>query len=269
MWATVALSTALTLAPAQKGGLDFENVRMSYSMLGHERKSAKLYPGDILFLKFDIVGLEMAANGRVQYSMGTELTRKGAKTPEMKKSPQPLEAINALGGNRLPATAVAIIGTDTKPGTYTMKVTVTDSKTKKSRDLVRTFEVVEPKLGFVRAGLFYTPGPEMAAPPVGAVGQILYVHFSLVGFTLDKKTNQPDISVKMQVLDDAGKPTVRDPFSGKVTKVEKVFQQMLPFDPITLQLNRPGKFTIVLEATDNLAKEKTTHRIPLTVVEEK
>jgi len=57
MWATLALSTVLNLTPAQKNNLDFENVRATYGVLGHERKDSKIYPGDIYVLTFDIVGL--------------------------------------------------------------------------------------------------------------------------------------------------------------------------------------------------------------------
>ena len=53
--------------------------------------------------------------------------------------------------------AVASIGTDTPPGTYVMKVTVTDRVGKGTKVVEREFVVEPARLGLVRIGLSYSP----------------------------------------------------------------------------------------------------------------
>jgi len=264
MWATLALS-AITLAPAQGNALELKNVRITSGVLGQERKETKLLPGDIFVVAFDIEGLKVKEDGRVRYSMGMELTRQGKAKPEFAKAPEDKEALLHLGGTRLPSYATAIIGTDTPPGNYTMTVTVTDLDAKKSEKLVQTFEVVEPKLGFVRVGLTYETG--QPAPPLAVPGQSLLLNFALVGFTLDKKTGNPDLTIEMRILDDSDKPTISKPFKGEVKMVAKAFTAIIPFDPQLVQINRPGKYKLMLKGTDNLSKKEVEQVIDLTVIE--
>jgi hypothetical protein len=271
MWATVALTAVLGMTPAQSGTLDFKNIRLTHSVLGQERKDSKVLPGDLFVVHFDIEGLKVEKNGRVMYSMGMELIQKvkGKDVSKFKQLPRDLEALNILGGTRLPAFAQTIIGTDAVPGDYTLKVTVRDRVAKIEKVLTRTFEVVQPRFGFVQTALLYnvpltardTPIP---APGLAVPGQLLYLNFALVGFELDKKTMEPDVTVEMRVVDEDGKPTVAKPFSGTVKRLPKGFQ-MIPFDPLALQLNRVGKFKIVLKATDNVNGKKAEQSLDLTV----
>ena len=96
MWTAVALTTVMTLAPAQ--GIELKNVRSTYGIMGETRKDDKLLPGDIFVVHFDIEGLKVKDNGTVLYSMGMELTKKGKAKPEFKRDPQDLEAELSLGG---------------------------------------------------------------------------------------------------------------------------------------------------------------------------
>lgn len=265
MWATFALAAALI--PAQAGTLELTNVRVAHGVLGQERKDTKVLPGDLLVVTFDITGLEVAADGRVRYRMGMELTRKGKPKPEFKNDPEVKESVLTLGGNSLPNQAFSVIGLDTPPGEYDMKVTVEDlGKTRQTKTLVRSFEVLPPQLGFVRVSTTYETG--QPAPLVAVPGQTLLVNFWAVGFKVDDKGN-PDIVIEMQILDEAGKPTVGKPFTGEVKKIIKAeFAKYIPFDPIPLHLNRPGKYKIVLKVTDNLNGKKTAEQtLNLTVLD--
>lgn len=268
MWATLALSAALNLAPAQAGALEFKNVRATYGILGQSRgkDSDELLPGDVYVVHFDVTGLKARPDGRVLYSMDMELTLQGKKTPEFAQKGKDLEVINSLGGNQMPLYALSVIGTDTKPGKYTLKLTFRDREAKTSAVLNRTFQVVAPRLGFVRLGLTYEAGAP--ASPVAVVGQTLLFNYSLVGFTLDKKY-QPNVTVTVQVLDDNDRPTVAKPFKGDIKTVGKEFRQIIPFDPIALVLNRAGDFKVKLTATDNLSKKSVTQTLDLKVVEVK
>jgi hypothetical protein len=271
MWATLALTAALNLTPGQAGSLELTNVRVTTSILGPERKDAKnpkVLPGEILVVSFDVTGLQVRNDGQVRYSLGMEVIRKGKDKPEFAAAPAVKEATLSLGGTRLPNFAQATVGLDTKPGEYVMKVSVTDIAAKKTQVLEQKFEVLPIQLGFVRVGLTYSPPTFFPAPSVAVPGQSLQLHYTLVGFDLDKKSN-PDLTVSMEIIDDAtGKPTVEKPVIGDVKMIAgKQFEQHIPFDPLPIEINRTGKFTIVLKATDKHAKKTVEEKIALTVID--
>jgi hypothetical protein len=267
MLAPLLTAVVLNLGPAQAGSLELKNVRPTYWVLGQARKGSKLLPGDVYVVAFDIEGLQVKKDGRVLYGMGMELIRNGKKPKtEFKREPQNLEAVNSLGGSRLPSYALSVIGTDTPPGQYTLKVTVIDRVSKKTATLVRNFEVIPPRLGFVRVGLSY--GNNLPAPPLAVPGQALWVNFFVTGFSLHKKTRQPDVTIEMRILDEAGKPTTGTPFSGEAKRALKELPHLILIDPIPLQINRSGKFKISLKATDNVTKKTATQTLDFTVIEQ-
>jgi len=258
MFTTLALTAVLAAAPAQE--LELKNVRTTYGVLGQKRTVDEYMPGDVLIIAFDIEGLKVKEDGRVQYAMGMELNRKGKPKPEFKRDPQDLEAINNLGGSTLPAFALSVIGQDTAPGDYTLKVTVKDKNTKAEKTLEKSFKVIAPKFGFVQVRLTNSAGEPAA--PVGVPGQRIYVHYALIGFELDKM-KLPNVTFEMEVLDEQGKPTLSKSFKGTIRDDLKGSPGLMPFRPTPLELNRPGKFTIVLKAKDNNKNKDNTAELPL------
>jgi hypothetical protein len=247
MWATLALAAALQ-APAQPGTLALKNPRVTYGMFGQERKDAKLLPGDLFMLAYDIEGLTIREDGRVFYSIGMELTSKDGKSI-FKQDPKELEAVNTLGGASRPAFAFLELGIDTAPGEYTVKLVVTDRTAKKSADLTYKFEIVPTRFGFVQPALVLAPAGQ-PIPPVGSPGQEFLVNFALVGFELDAAKKQPNVTVEMQVIDVAtGKPTLAKPFTGESKNVADEFKKLLPWQ-FVISLNRHGKYKINLKAKD-------------------
>src|SRR5438045_752563 len=111
MWATLAIASALSLAPAQAEKLEIKNDRVTYGLLGQERKENKVLAGDVFVVSYDIMGLQVNEEGHVRYSMGMELLNNKTNKPEFTKDPKELVASNALGGSRLPAFAMSEIGT--------------------------------------------------------------------------------------------------------------------------------------------------------------
>jgi hypothetical protein len=272
MWATLALTTALNLAPAQ-GALELKNVHLSYGPLGQERKDAAVLPGDILWVVFDIDGMKPGANDVIKYSMGTKLTDKNNKVI-FEKEPEPLEAFNPLGGAHIPASANVTVGLDTTPGEYTFTVTVTDLTTKMAGSLSQKFEVVPLKFGMVRMGFHY-PYPQgregelPPAPPQGVAGQLYVLSFTLVGWEFDEKTKNPDVLAEVQIIDEGtGKSTLSQPIQGKVQNILEEFKKIkvLPMS-FPLNLNRPGKFKLTFTATDKVTGKKVENSLNLTVVE--
>jgi hypothetical protein len=277
MWATtLALMTTLNWAPAQSGPLELKNARVTYGILGQERKDTSFLPGDLYVLAFDIDGLQVKQDGVVQYSMGMELTttQQGKSKSLFKKDPQEQQTVNTLGGTRLPSFALTEIGTDTEPGEYTMTVTVTDRAANKTVTLARKFEVKKLEFGIVRPGFVYNDmnerqvGRAQIAPPLAVPGQNLVLNFATVGFELKGDKQQPNVTVTMKILDESGNPVLAKPFKGVATDIDEDFKKLrvIPWN-FPLQMNRSGKFKIVLQATDEHNKKTAEQTLDLKVIE--
>jgi hypothetical protein len=269
MWATLALATALNLAPAQSGTLQLKNDRATYGPLGQERKDSRILGGDYYIVAFDIEGLKVRDDGQVKYSMSLELTNKEGKS-QYRQDPQELEAYNPLGTGRVPGVVQVFVGTDQPEGEYTIKVTVKDLATEKSATLTRKFEVLPRKFGFVQVGFSYqvpVRDVALAAPPIGVAGQTLLLNFAVVGFELDKaRKDQPNIETSLRVFDEDGKQTLAKPFSGTANEVGPEHKKGIPMQ-FTLSLNRPGKFKLQLKATDKVSGKTAEQALDLTVIE--
>jgi hypothetical protein len=267
MWTALALVAALgPMAADQADSLKLVNVRSTYGVLGPERKANKLLPGDVYFVAFDIEGIKSDASGKVLYSMGMQITNSEGKVV-YGEEPRKLEAYNALGGNRIPAFAHALVGFNLPAGTYTMKVTVTDRSTKSSQDLTRSFDVLEKNFGLVSLMTSYDPEGRVSAPAGGVVGQILWVNFAAVGWGRDN-TKKSDVALEMRILDDSGNPTVAKPGAIESHDVQPDSAVAIPAS-LSLPLTRPGKFTVKLMANDRVTKKQSEITFPLVVVEQK
>src|SRR5262249_4431763 len=95
-------------------------------------------------------------------------------------------------------------------------------------------------------------------------GQTLLLHSALVGFQLDSK-KQPNFAMEVRVLDSKDTPVLKNPLKGEFKAVAKGVEQLVPFDPIPLVLNRPGKFKVVIKANDRISKKSAEQTLDLTV----
>jgi len=266
MWTTLAMTAALAFAPAQ-GELTLTNVRPTHGLFGPTRKDAddlKLLPGDVIVLHFDIEGLKVAPDGKVQYSVGMEVTNNKDNKVLFRKEPEELEANNLLGTSRQPAFASVEIGTDTPPGEYTLTAIATDRAGKASKKISKKFQVLPKGFGLVRLQLSYPNGP--LAPRVGVPGQTLLVNLAAVGFERDKKTKEPSAVASMRVLEN-GKPTLEKDTTLSVKELPQE-QSVMPWT-FALPLTRPGKFTVELKITDKLTDKTSTQSFDLNVIEMK
>jgi hypothetical protein len=264
----MALAAALTTAPHQAGDLKLSNVRATYGYLGADRKDNRYLPGDICYVTFDIENLDVRDDGKVLYSMKMELLNPQGKV-EFGKEPQELDATNSLGGNRMPGFAQANIGTDTAPGMYTMRLTVTDrrSKSKSAANLEYKFEVVPKDFGLVRVGYLTLSERPVPVPYTTVAGETILVGGTALHFDRDQKSQQPSIGLEIRVLGEDGKPVAK-PMRDEVKKLDPVKRPDVPF-AMPLSLNRPGKFTVELEATDQISKKTAKVSLPLEVLEQK
>jgi hypothetical protein len=248
MLATLALA-ALGLVPAQPGGLTLTNKRLTYGIMGQERKDKQFIIGDLLVLAFDIEGLKAKDDGQVFYSLGMKLVDADGKL-QFEQEPRDIEATNSLGGTRTVGLAFVEIRTDTKPGKYTLTVSITDRETKAKQELTQDFEVIAPRLGLVQVNL--------GGPPVAVVGQTCVVNFVATGFKLDAK-KQPNIKAELRVLDADGKPTLKKTPTGEAKEVAEEYKQLLPFQ-FPLTLNRPGRFRVEIKIMDLNDNGKTVEQ---------
>jgi len=220
-------------------------------------------PGDAVFICFDVTGVACDADGKVHYSTGLEFLDAKGKTLA-KKEPAKHEVVSSLGGDRVPAYARIDVGTETPEGEYTVKVTVTDDASGKSKTLERKFTVLPKGFGLVR--LTTTSDQEGLLPvAVPGAGEGLWVNFALVGFGRGAN-KQPDVAFEMRVLGDDGKPVHAKPLTAKVAKDVPENAAIIPMQ-FLLTLNRPGKFTLELTATDAAGNKTTKLAVPLTVQE--
>jgi hypothetical protein len=261
MWTTVAVVAALSLAPNQADSLSLTHVRSTHGMLGPTRTEDKVLPGESVFLSFDIEGITVDDKGMVHYSMGTEVTDSKGKVL-FKRDPRNLDAPVTLGGHSVPAYARVDVGLEQPPGVYTLKVTVTDIKKDAKQTLSREIEVLPKDFGLVR--LTYSSDSEgLLRVVVPGCGEALWIHFGAVGFARDA-AKQPNVSIAMRVIDANGKATLSQPTAAEVTKDVPDNAMMIPLR-FLLHLNRPGKFTVELTATDKISNKSAKLTFPLTV----
>jgi hypothetical protein len=266
MWTTFAFVAVLGLAPAQAGQLDLTNVRNTYGVLGAPRPDSKFLPGDNFVLSFDIEGLQVDDAGKVSYSVAMEVSDADGQV-RLKQAPRKQEATNSLGGATHPAYAEIKIGLDQPPGTYQMKITVSDLAAKAKKTLTRSFEVLQKGFGMVRLSTTSDPAGKIPAP-VAATGQSLYINFGAVGFKRDGDSKQPNLAVALSVKDEDGGATLARPFTGEISKDIPANAQAVPMQ-FLLDLNRPGKFTVELKATDKVSGDAATVSFPFTVLKTK
>jgi hypothetical protein len=252
MLATLALATALSMAPAQESSdLKLSNARTTYGVLGAARGNDKYLPGDMMFLAFDINGITMNKFGGIKYSLGMQLKDSTGKKI-FGQVPQAIEASNSLGGSSLYGFSYAEIGGNQPPGKYTMTVTVTDENSKKTAEIVQPFEILKKDFGIGRMDLFYDQRGSLWAPRTFVVGQSAWVHFITMGFDRDKEGN-PNVAVRIRIFDESGKPTLPQPYTGDVRKTDRNDFALNWYQKI--EFNRAGKFKIELEAEDKVAKK--------------
>ena len=284
MWLTLPLLAAL-VAPAQPpakppaaGGLTLTNVRSTFGPFGGTRPPAPMLPGDLLFLAFDIGGVNPTTEGKATYTMKMEVKDAAGKKwfgeePFTKTDDIP------LGGTSLPGIAFTFIGYDQPPGNYILTLAVTD-EAKRSTGFSHPFIVAPKGLGVVAVGTSLDERGQMPVPNGGFVGQTLTCHFYVVGFGRDdpatrkgaakldpkaaKPGPQPNAEVEMVVTEN-GKPVLAKP---AVTTVEGGLKDDEPAFNLryAVPLTRPGRFVVTMTVTDRVTGKKASFSLPLTAV---
>jgi hypothetical protein len=259
---TIAAPVPKPKETADHTDLALTNVRSTHGLGGPERQNDTLAPGDVLILSFDIEGVHVDDDGKVRYSMGFEATDSKGKV-HFRANPRDLEATASLGGSSVPSSAPLIIGLDTKPDFYQFKVQVKDLVSGKEQRLTRTILVLPKDFALVRVTASADADGQYPMAFV-ASGSKIWAKCSAVAFERDRVGNQPNVVFEMRVLNEAGKPTLPNPATKTVNKGIPAKDMTLPI-AFPLTLNRPGNFTIELQATDQISGKKTKASFPITV----
>lgn len=260
----LSLAALLALLPAPARALDFKNVRPSYGPLGATRKEdsgskeIKCLPGDILFMSYEIDGLQLDAKvKKAVYTTLLEVFDSSAKTIFKKETPN--EVIPQLGGASIPGDLHVIMGRNQQPGKYQVRLTVLDRLSNQQKSFVQVFELLPQGFGLVG----------VTAPAVAFPGQPYMASFAIVDLGLDG-SKSPKTKVEMKVLDEAGRP-VSDPLVNNFPQdlTDNIDLKKENFVPMNFPIfpNRPGRFTIEISATDSIAQKTATIRYPLTVLD--
>lgn len=255
---------ALSLGADNDGKLEIVNARPTYGYLGASRPKTGSLPGETLHFAFDIKGLKLDENARASYSVAIEVRDpKGLLIFEQK--PYNRVAQSNFGGNTFPCAAHLEVPIDATPGDYHFQVTIQDRLANKAAKFAVTGKVLPLAFGLVQVGTFADREGNYPVPPLGAIGESLYVNFSAVGFACNKDDHQPDLKVSLRIFDDQGKPTLPQPLTGRVNCDVPKKAHAIPMH-FGLTLNRAGHYTIELSASDEVAGKTAKVSFPVRIL---
>ena len=261
MWTTVGLLAALSLAAGDSDRLTLTDVRTTYGILGPTRPDNKFLSGDAFVVSFNIEGAQ-PKGGKIRYGIGMQVQDASGKVL-YKQDPVDNEAKSPAGDNKIPAFARLEIGTEQPAGDYTLKITVEDRNGRATQDLTRPYQVLPGAFGIVRPA---TTSDADGKRPTAAFrkGKPAWLNFAAVGFGWDKAKGQPRLTATMRVLDEDGRPVLARPSSGAIDQDVPRGTKAIPMQ-FELTLQKTGKFTVELEAVDEVTGEKASLSLPIQV----
>jgi hypothetical protein len=263
MWTAFVVALALGVQPAQTDALTLSQPRFTYGPAGATRPDGKFLPGDAVHLSFAVGGLKFGGDAQASYRVAMEVAN-GAGEMLFRQKPHQSKVKNILGGKTVPCQVQVSLPPEQAAGSYSIKVTVEDVATKQSKSLTQKFEVLPAGFGLVRLGASATNDGMSPVPAVGAEGGVLYVTFAVVGFSR-AKDKQCNLSGSLRVLDEKGKATTAKPISDRLHEEVAEGAKLIPLQ-FGVPLNRAGRFTLELTATDAVTGKKAQATMPLKVV---
>jgi hypothetical protein len=108
-------------------------------------------------------------------------------------------------------------------------------------------------------------------PAVAVPGEIRWIQLYAVGFSRTRDKKEPDVGAEVQIFGENGQSVLPNPLPLEVKELLKQLPKDAPGIPITFQLplNRTGKFTVKVTATDRIANKTAEMSFPLNVMEPK
>jgi hypothetical protein len=260
--AAVVLLLGATAAHAK---LEIKDIKAVHGMYGPERKDLDVLPGDELFFRFTIDGVEVDAEGKVNCLLTVHL--KDANGKELLNQNSPLQGVLALGGKTLVSSAYINFGDAVAAGAYTLTVTVEDKQGNAKAAFERKLKCVPAQFAIVAPRFFHDADNKAPSAIGGMVGESLHFRLKSIGF--ERTGGKIDNEMLVDVLDGAGKSVLTKPIKAELITddaetVKKTSSLIFRGD---LALNRAGTFTLRITVTDRLAKRSAKFEAPLKVIE--
>ena len=263
------------LAPAavlaMLGGAGFAHAKLKvgevvpcHGTLGPARKSSAFVPGDVLFARFVVAGVEADDEGNSDLLVSWSAT--GADGEALAEGSAPARGALGLAGDEYLGRAAVVVKPGTAPGDYALTVTAKDNESGETASGVYKFTVVEERFAAAFVRLAADPSGKTPAPAVGFVGQGVYVLLGAVGFDPDE--DKVDVAMEAAVFDSAGRPLRAKPYADKFVSRDKKANAKLESVPFSygIPFSRPGTFTLKITVTDRVSKATDTFECQLTVL---
>jgi hypothetical protein len=259
-WTLAAL--VATAAPAW-AELNFEDIQACYGRLGPERKSMTFYPLDEVLFRYNITGVRVNNEGRVDGGLTLQVRDAAGKLVLNNKSS--VAAVMVLGGTSLPGTANLVLEPGSPPGKYTLSVVYRDNLSGESAQFERVLTLQPEEFAIVSPRFSYDEEGKLPAPAGGLLSQNLHFKLRAIGF--DRTQGRIDSDMEVQVLDAAGKPVMPQPIRAQIQNNQPDVVRKAPYLSFSgsLTLNRVGDFTLQITVNDRVGKKMTRFETPLRV----
>ena len=146
---SIAVLLALCLAPSVSTAIDIKTPRPCYMPFGPTRTDKTYYPGEKIWITFDVEGLKIDdKSGKANYETTLEfLDLKDDQKKVLYKNTEQNMVRPQLGGTRMPVQVDFQPGFKQLPGKYALRMTVQDKIAKEGKAFTYEFEVVGETFG--------------------------------------------------------------------------------------------------------------------------
>jgi hypothetical protein len=262
MLAVVVLAASALPAAAK---MEIINIMAAQGPLGPERKTSEVYPLDEVYFRYQVTGVKVDAEGKVDVETTMRLVNPNGKMVVEEKPP--VERQLSLGGNTYTSGARLVVPAAEKapPGEYTMTVQVRDKLGMETASFERKFTIKATTFQIIVPRFYHDADSKIPAPVGGLVGETLHFKLRAIGF--DKSKKKVQMALTVHVIGEDGKEVVEKP---RVIRAEQnnpeeaAKSTQVNFSGL-LHLNRAGNFTLRLTVQDVISDKSTSWETPLKV----
>ncbi len=237
-----------------------ENLRFVDSVYGLPKKEASVVPGERLVLLFDAKGMKREGVW-VAFKLGTDLLDSTGQSVLSWEGDE--TRVADLFGGASHSDAVCINFADTVPlGSYKMKVTFEDTKSRETASALLPIAVIAPRLSIINAGLSSDADGVQSHGRSLVEQEAVHVVFGVAG--LKVADGKAKLQEDLQILDESGasigwQPNAVDAEIPMQRAVASVFNRLV--------MTRAGKYTVKIVVRDmNADGAKAEYAFPIEVV---
>lgn len=244
--------------------VEIRNIQPAHGLLGPARANDDVYPLDEYLVRYQVSGVKVDAEGKVDLEVGARLTNSEGKT--LLDTKGTVQRALLLGGNVVQTFGLITFPEKAPPGAYKLTITVRDRLAAESASFERqlnckatTFQLLMPR--FTRDADGKVP-----AGTTAFVGESITFKCRVVGF--DRSQKKVALVMKVQFRDADDKEILAKPVivNGDITDPEKVSKTSQANFSTTLYLHRGGDFKMIVTVEDTIAKKTTTFETPFKVL---